>query len=376
MAKEKVVSIKKGATITTTVESFVAALKSSISDKDTPIPILSNVRITDNKVIGTDLDAFTIVPFESTGTIDCTIPHAKAIKVLTGEKGPLSIEAVPPKTDSHFVKLKFSGCEFELPAFNLKNFPDTPPVSAGAVTFPGKVFADAINKVIFAISKEESRYTLNGAKLIVSGGVAKLIATDGHRLSVVTMEANGKLDVLIPLSTLKWLKEQMGETVEIGEGTTTNKATTSIRGTVTCKTGAKTIVSHILNGTFPRWEAIVEMGEKHTHSATIANAKEMDKLIKRVAKVADSRSLCVQFSFTPSSLTLSAMSTDFGSGAATLDCKATIEDQFKVGLNAEFVTDLLARIGENELRITMQTNQEMIHFTHGNLEHYIMPMRI
>ena len=48
------------------------------------------------------------------------------------------------------------------------------------------MFAAAmIQKTIFAISNEESRYTLNGALLLLKPESASMVATDGHRLAIV-----------------------------------------------------------------------------------------------------------------------------------------------------------------------------------------------
>ena len=42
-----------------------------------------------------------------------------------------------------------------------------------------------IAKTIFAISAEESRFTLNGALLVLKNDGLTMVATDGHRLAMV-----------------------------------------------------------------------------------------------------------------------------------------------------------------------------------------------
>jgi len=48
-----------------------------------------------------------------------------------------------------------------------------------------------IQKTIFAISNEESRYTLNGALLLLKPESASMVATDGHRLAIVGARCAG-----------------------------------------------------------------------------------------------------------------------------------------------------------------------------------------
>src|SRR6202167_2568836 len=53
---------------------------------------------------------------------------------------------------------------------------------------PAKLLADVIAKTTFAISAEESRYTLNGALLVLKPASVTMVATDGHRLAMVETE--------------------------------------------------------------------------------------------------------------------------------------------------------------------------------------------
>ena len=66
-----------------------------------------------------------------------------------------------------------------------------------------------IARTIFAISNEESRYTLNGALMVLKAESIAMVATDGHRLSWVekpgeTLEGiSGEKRVLIPRKALR-----------------------------------------------------------------------------------------------------------------------------------------------------------------------------
>ncbi len=48
--------------------------------------------------------------------------------------------------------------------------------------------AQLIAKTIFSISNEESRYTLNGALLVLKPESITMVATDGHRLAHIAKE--------------------------------------------------------------------------------------------------------------------------------------------------------------------------------------------
>jgi len=62
----------------------------------------------------------------------------------------------------------------------------------GDLTIPTRVLASMIDKTIFAVSPDEARYNLGGVLVeAASKGVPGLVATDGHRLSMIEREAEG-----------------------------------------------------------------------------------------------------------------------------------------------------------------------------------------
>ena len=55
---------------------------------------------------------------------------------------------------------------------------------------PVKTLASMIARTTFAISMEESRFTLNGALLLLRPEGLTMVATDGHRLAFVQADAS------------------------------------------------------------------------------------------------------------------------------------------------------------------------------------------
>ena len=80
---------------------------------------------------------------------------------------------------------------------------------------PVALLASMIAKTIFAISTEESRFTLNGALLLLRADGLTMVATDGHRLAMVeyAMElpgVTGSYRALLP-------RKAMGEILKLAE---------------------------------------------------------------------------------------------------------------------------------------------------------------
>ena len=80
---------------------------------------------------------------------------------------------------------------------------------------PVKLLSSMIARTSFAISMEESRFTLNGALLLLKPDSMTMVATDGHRLAYVESAVDGgrsskPFRALMP-------KKAMGEIVKLAD---------------------------------------------------------------------------------------------------------------------------------------------------------------
>ncbi len=66
-----------------------------------------------------------------------------------------------------------------------ESFPELPQMPEPIAEIPVKQLSSMIARTMFAISMEESRFTLNGALLLLSDEGMTMVATDGHRLAYV-----------------------------------------------------------------------------------------------------------------------------------------------------------------------------------------------
>ena len=383
MATKKVLSMrgkeilpKKAAkpvpSITTTVEAFLGALKASYPpERKSTIPVLSYARLTDNAITTTDLDSTTVTKFDAKGKIDCLIPYRLALDVLKGESGALTVTPL----EDHWVLLKVGELEFKLQGMSAANFPAIPTPATTSLTLTGEVFTRMLTRTIFAISAEESRYTLNGALLLAdSTGAVTMVATDGHRLALVNEQGEGNLEkTLIPRKALDYLKTRISGKVEIGlykpEGHP---------GDTTFRTGNTILIARNLKGQFPNYEAVMPRDQKVT--VQILDPVKFEDNLKRVAKCADERSGAIRLAFTDRGGVVSASSSERGEAQAPIAC--TVDGVTSVGItmgfNAGFILDLLKVTKKEPLTLSLRDNQSAGMFTvgEGNYRYVIMPMRL
>src|ERR1700679_3360939 len=111
--------------------------------------------------------------------------------------------------DNHWVHITCDRRNYKLVGMSKDNFPDLPDFPSSLEKIPAKLLAGVIAKTTFAISLEESRYTLNGALLVLKPASITMVATDGHRLAMV--ETDHKFEGLATETRVLVPKKAMNE---------------------------------------------------------------------------------------------------------------------------------------------------------------------
>jgi len=163
------------------------SLTQGVVERKTTIPILGNIlcEAADNKVTltATDLELSirtaceAKVKKEGSGTI----PAKKLLELVRLlPEGEIRFKLL----ENHWVQILADRKTYKMVGMAKDNFPAIPVFPHPLVTIPAKILSSLIAKTAFAISNEESRYTLNGALLLLKPDTITMVATDGHRLAV------------------------------------------------------------------------------------------------------------------------------------------------------------------------------------------------
>ena len=144
--------------------------------------------------------------------IDAEAPQPGAVLVPAGVLGK-ALKSVPHsrvtlRREGDDVRLSGGSSEIRVKGIDAEEYPESNPPQDGRllkVPLP----AALVNKVVYAVSKDETRYTLGGVYMQVGPAGLKLVATDGHRLarytaaslppgSVVDADLEEPLSVILP----------------------------------------------------------------------------------------------------------------------------------------------------------------------------------
>src|SRR5207245_11647871 len=87
------------------------------------------------------------------------------------------------KEENEWVTVECNRSKLRLPGISKDTFPELPGFKSTPHKLPASLLKLLIDRTIFAITQEEGRYTLSGAKFELDGQGITMVTTDGHRLA-------------------------------------------------------------------------------------------------------------------------------------------------------------------------------------------------
>jgi DNA polymerase-3 subunit beta len=279
--------------------------------------------------------------------------------------------------ENHWVQITCDRKNYKLVGMSKDNFPALPNFPQALVKIPAKLLADVISKTTFAISLEESRYTLNGALLVLKPNSLTMVATDGHRLAMVETDHkfegfSAETRVLVPkkaMTEIQRLAAQSGDDSAIDFAQDESH--------LFFQFGGRLLTSRKLTGQFPNYEAVLP---REANKTVVLERSELQDALRRVSQLADQRSHAVKFMLAKEGLEISASSPEYG------EAKETIEKEFKgdpiaIGFNAQYLLDFLGAAADGPISFELKDDQSagQLRPTGDESSRYryvVMPMRI
>ena len=351
-----------------------------VVERKTTIPILSNYlfEAAGDKLTltATDLDLSLRTSCNAKVKKEgaCTIPARKLydyVRLLPD--ADITIKLL----ENHWVSIRCGRSNTKMVGMARSNFPSLPVFpAAGGVKIPAPVLRSMIAKTAFAIATEESRYTLNGALMVLKQESITMVATDGHRLAHIERSSekfegvSGEMKTLVPkkaMDELKSLLDSDVETIDFAKD----------ESTLYFRVGARLLTSRQLTGQFPNYEAVLP---KDNNKSITVHGEELGAAIARVAQFADERSRAVRLRLEKGELKLSASSIETGESEDSIEV-AYDGEPMAIGFNAQYLTDFVKATGSGDVKLELKDPQSAGQLRPAEGDDYkyryiVMPMRI
>ncbi len=318
-------------------------LVQGIAGRKTTLPILTHVLMEAKNgsvlLTGTDLEIG--IREELTGKVyqeGKTSVSAKKLYEIVKELPDESIHI--QKKENQWIRIQCGKSIFNLSGLDPEEFPALPTYNEDDFSQVSiSLLSEMIEKTVFAASNEDSRYHLNGVLFlrIKQGGKERLrvVATDGHRLSLVDRETEAirgvEKGVIVPKKGLLEIKrvfsDKGGGEVKIYFDPT--------HGFL--KIGKSLIVIRLIDGEFPEYEQVIP---KENDKRIKVEKERVYGCLRRVSTMTSERGEGIKLSIKSRCVELSTFNQDFG------DAQEEVEvdyegSSFEIGFNSRYLLEAL-----------------------------------
>jgi DNA polymerase-3 subunit beta len=331
----------------------------------TTLPILSHI------LLATDEDQLRLSATNLDIGITCRIPAqiheegtttvpAKLFTELISNLPATGIElTLPPQSQT--LKISSQRSQASIRGMDPADFPGIPKAEGGEspILLDAAELREMINQTTFAAATDDARPVFTGVLARVQNNTLTFASADSFRLAVRREPLPGDTaagDVLIPARTLNELARILP-----AEGTV-RMVVTPNRNQVLFEAEGINLVSSLIAGQFPNFEAILP--KSHSTRASI-NTADFRQAAKRVALFARDSSNIVRLrvdagengGVTPGTVTLQANADDLGEAMEPL-VAAVDGTGLEVMFNVKYLTDVLNVIDTEEVALELNQPQQ------------------
>lgn len=350
----------------------------NIVEKRNTMPILINVLLEADqntlKVFATDLEVSLTdqvkVQVHQTGKVAVS---AKSLFDIAKElsEGPITLI----KKENNWLEIKQGKYTSKIVGISSEEYPIFPTYnSQGFINIDAQVLKEMIDKTIYSVSNDETRYHLNGVffELSPQGGI-KMVATDGHRMSLVSkplseIKVAATQGVIIPRKGLHEIKK-------ILEGIEGNVDIAIEGSQFVLKHSSTILMIRLIEGKYPNYQQFIP---PNLPQKVMIERESFLTSLKRVSLLANAKSKAVLLNLSNGKMEISSNNPELG------DAKEEIEVEYKgadlkIGFNAKYMTDILTSMEQD--KIDFELNDHIspgLIRPHNDISYtcVVMPMRI
>jgi DNA polymerase-3 subunit beta len=231
-----------------------------------------------------------------------------------------------------------------------------------------------IDKTIFAVSTDETRFNLSGVFLTGGeDGMLRMVATDGHRLAMVDRRVPGAeigRGVIMPRKGLAEARKLLDEAEDqdLTMVVSAKDARLSLRSV--------SFFMRLIEGEFPDYRQVIPGAAR---VQVRANRDDFLAALRRISLLASERSRGVKLHVEKGRLELSASNPDQGEASEDIEVSYS-GDPLTIGFNARYLIDVLGVHAEGDVIDLSLTDEVGPGLLRGSQDpeytYVVMPMRL
>ncbi len=331
-------------------------LMQSVVGRRSTLPILSHILIEGSKdavyLTGTDLE--TGIREELPARV-----HQEGKASISGKKFFEIVRELPEETihikkrENHWMTLRCGNAVFNVAGLDPEEFPSLPVHREESFSeVSASVWREMIEKTVYAAANEESRYHLNGILIHQTKRgereILRMVATDGHRLSLVDRQSQGirgiEKGVIIPKKGVLELRKVMGDR----DGGEVQVYFNQTHGFF--RMGKSLMVIRLIDGEFPEYEQVIP---KENDKKIVIDKSKIYSSLRRVSTMASERGEGIKLSLRKNLMELSSSHQDFGDAKEEVDVSYE-GPSLEIGFNARYLMEALSVIDVEEVLMELK----------------------
>lgn len=340
--------------LTLTKDSLVEGIQlvqNAVSQKSS-LPILSNVLLeAENdrlKLTSTDLDIgiCSTIPASISQEGAITIPARKFFDIVKALPDGSEIDLSMKK--NNFVSIKSGKALFKIIGLPKEEFPQLPLFEdKESISIDQEELKEMLNLTDFAISKDDTRFVLNGVLLVVKGDKISVVATDGRRLAYCAKKLSQKTlvdkKVIIPTKAVQEVKRML-----TGEGDVQIKFSDN---QVLFAFSNSFILSRLIEGDYPNYNKVIP---EKSPKEVVVSREDFLSATRRANIFTDQDSMAIKLNIKKTKMTISKNTPYLGEAKEELDIEYSGGDDLDIGFNPRYLIDVLKSLGDDD--ITFEVN--------------------
>lgn len=355
-------------------------LSQGVVEKKTTIPILSNI------LLETAEDRIVLTATDLELGIRCSCP-AEIRKEGAGTipaRRLLDYVRLLPDTgiqvkfgENQWAQLLCGRAKTRIAGMSRESFPELPEMPPALLTIQAGVLLKLIERTIFSISTEESRFTLNGALLLLKPDGITMVSTDGHRLAlcqqVTDLPGEVSFRALLPRKAMQELTKLLQEL--------NSKDQIEFSGSenhLFFRAGERLVISRKLTGNFPDYERVLPAEQPHHVEIS---REELRGTVERATQFSDERSHAIRLEFRAGEIKVYSSLSDTGDTEETLP--VTYDGPVvQVGFNGQYLAEFMRAVSEETVQFGFRDGGSAgeLQPSGGDTDYLyryvVMPMRI
>lgn len=283
--------------------------------------------------------------------------------------------------DDNLAQINSGGSSFKIMGIAADEFPPLPTFENRNVFELSQTdFVSMLKSVSYAQSSDENRYILNGVYLKFEDEKLTLVATDGRRLALTSVdlvtgdENDGSL--ILPAKTVAELERLMGKGEKVKIAFDNRQTAFEINLNDSGDSGLVDhlyLVSKIVEGNYPNYQQVIP---KETEHRVKVERELMLDCVHRAALVTSDKSNSVELKMSQNLLEISASSPEYGESHESMAI-AYDGPEVRVSFNPYFLMEPLKALTKDEIFFEFKDHLSPGTFkTLDNFLCVVMPLRL